>query len=336
MVSGIYEKPVLKDEEKIPLVNDHPTGPKREPINPPLVMIIGPTAVGKTSLSLHLAEALNGEIVSADSRQIYRGMDIGTDKASPEARERVPHHLIDVVDPDEILTLAQYQRLAYAAIDDIALRGRTPLLVGGTGQYVRAVVEGWGIPEVAPQMHLRGALEGFETEELARWLGALDPIAAGRVDLRNRRRLIRALEVTLVTGRPISAQQVKSPPPYRVLQLGLILPRPVLYARIDERIDRMMEMGLLDETRRLAEHYGWDVPAMSGLGYAQLGMYLRGEALLEEAVAAIKRETRRLVRHQANWFKADDPVICWFEVSESEQVAKVIEQYVRDWLDASR
>ena len=189
---------------------------------------------------------------------------------------------------------------------------------------------------LAPQMHLRAALEGLDTEELARWLGALDPTAAERVDLRNRRRLIRALEVTLVTGRPISAQQVKSPPPYRVLQLGLILPRSVLYARIDERIDRMMEMGLLDETRRLAELYGWDVPAMSGLGYAQLGTYLRDEASLEEAVAAIKRETRRLVRHQANWFKADDPVICWFEVSESERVAKVIEQCVREWLDASR
>jgi tRNA dimethylallyltransferase len=301
-----------------------------------LVVVIGPTAVGKTAVSLHLAEVLNGEIVSADSRQVYRGMDIGTDKAAPNAREKVPHHLIDVVDPDETFTLAQFQRLAYAAIDDIAARGRLPFLVGGSGQYVRAVVEGWGVPEVAPQDQLRALLEMLSTEELVRWLAVLDPVAARRVDLRNRRRLIRALEVTLVTGRPISAQQIKSPPPYRVLQVGLTLPRSLLYQRIDVRVERMMAVGLLDETRRLAERYGWDLPSMSGLGYAQLGAYLRGEVTLEEAEAAIKRETRRLVRHQANWFKREGPATHWFDVSQVERTTTSIERFVRQWLVARR
>jgi tRNA dimethylallyltransferase len=288
--------------------------------------------VGKTALSLHLAEALGGEIVSADSRQVYRGMDVGTAKATPQERARVPHHLIDVVDPDEVLTLARFLRLAYAAIDEVLARGRLPLLVGGSGQYVRAVVEGWGVPEVAPQKRLRAALETLGVGEMARWLAVLDPIAAGRIDLRNPRRLVRALEVTLVTGRPISTLQHKSPPPYRILRIGLKLARPLLYQRIDARIDRMMATGLIQETRRLAERYGWRVPAMSGLGYAQLGAHLRGETTLDEAVAAIKRETRRFVRQQANWFKPDDPAINWFDVVEWESASKTIEQFVRDWL----
>jgi tRNA dimethylallyltransferase len=286
--------------------------------------------VGKTAVALRLAEALGGEIVSADSRQVYRGMDIGTAKATPGERARVPHHLIDVVDPDETLTLAEFQRLAYAAIDDILARGRLPLLVGGSGQYVRAVVEGWGVPEVAPQGRLRAALEALGGDELARWLAALDPVAARRIDPRNRRRVIRALEVTLVTGRPISALQHKSPPPYRVLQVGLALARPLLYARVDARVAHMMAAGLLEETRRLAERYGWGVPAMSGLGYAQLGAYLRGEMTLEEAVAAIRRETRRFVRQQANWFRRDDPAIRWFDAAELAHAAARIESFLRD------
>ena len=301
----------------------------------PLVVIVGPTAVGKTAVSVGLARVLDGEIVSADSRQVYREMDVGTAKATPEQRARVPHHLIDVVSPDETLGLAQFQRLAYAAIDSILARERLPLLVGGSGQYVRAVVEGWRVPEVAPQERLRVVLEALGGDELARWLRLLDPVAAGRIDRRNRRRVMRALEVTLVTGRPISAQQGKSPPPYRVLQVGLMLARSLLYERVDARVDQMMETGLLEETRLLAGRYGWDVPAMSGLGYAQLGAYLRGEMELEESVAAIKRETRRFVRHQANWFKGNDPNIHWFDASEQAQATAAIEQFVRHWLAGS-
>ena len=160
-------------------------------------------------MSLKLAEALGGEIVSADSRQIYRGMDIGTDKVAARDRERVAHHLIDVADANDTLTLALYQRMAYGAIDDVIARGRLPILVGGSGQYVWAVVEGWGVPEVAPQQALRAELDVLGTDELARWLGALDPLAAQRIDRRNRRRVIRALEVTITTGRPITELQRK-------------------------------------------------------------------------------------------------------------------------------
>jgi tRNA dimethylallyltransferase len=270
-----------------------------------------------------LARVLDGEVVSADSRQIYRGMDIGTAKVTRQERAEVPHHLIDVVDPDDTLTLAQFQRTAYAAIDAILARGRLPLLVGGTGQYVRAVIEGWGIPEVAPHERLRAALERLSTEELARWLQALDPVAAGRIDLNNPRRLIRALEVTLVSGRPISVQQTKSPPPYRILQIGLTMPRPLLHKRIDARVERMLESGLLEETKRLAEEYGWELPAMSGLGYAQLGTFLRGEATLSEAVEAIKHATHRFVRQQRNWFKPDNPAIHWFDVTEASTLEEI-------------
>jgi tRNA dimethylallyltransferase len=296
----------------------------------PLIVIVGSTAVGKTTVSIQLAEALDGEILSADSRQVYRGMDIGTAKASPQERARVPHHLIDVVSPDETLTLAQFQGLAYAAIDDILARGRRPFLVGGTGQYVRAVVQGWGIPRVAPQPRLREALRALGGDELARWLARLDPQAAERIDSRNLRRLVRALEVTLVSGRPISQLQRKRPPPYRTLQIGLSLPRPILYRRIDERVDCMMAAGLLEETHRLAQEYGWEVPAMSGLGYQQLGAFLQGETSLEEAVQEIKRQTRRFVRHQANWFKPNDPNIHWFDRDETS--IEGLLRFIRHWL----
>ena len=289
--------------------------------------------MGKTGISIRLAQELCGEIISADSRQVYRGMDIGTDKVSISDREGVAHHLIDIVDLDETLTLAQFQRSAYAAIDDVLERGRLPILVGGSGQYVWAVVEGWGVPEVAPRHALRSQLDALSSDELARWLQSLDPIAADRIDQRNRRRVIRALEVALTTGRPISTLQRKTPPPYEILVIGLSLPRRALYRNIDERIDQMMDRGLVNETRRLAERYGWDVPALSGLGYAQIGVYLRGDATLEEAVAATKRETRRFVRSQNNWFKPDDSRIVWFVVSCKEAAEATIARTVRDWLN---
>lgn len=290
-----------------------------------VVAVVGPTAAGKTALSLALAQALGGEIVSADSRQIYRGMDIGTAKATAEEQARAPHHLLDIVDPDQILTLAEYQRLAYAAIADIHARGRLPLLVGGTGQYVRAVLEGWRIPEVAPQPDLRAALEAeaavHGAEALHARLAALDPIAAGRIDPRNVRRVIRALEVCLATGRPISELQTKSPPPYVVAQIGVTRPRPELYARIDARVERMIAAGLVDEVRCLADAgYDWDLPAMTGLGYRQIGQYLRGEITLDEAIALIKRGTRRFVQQQYNWFRPGDPAIRWVDPGNADTI----------------
>jgi len=286
----------------------------------PLIAVVGPTAVGKTALAVRLADVLPVEVVSADSRQVYRYMDIGTAKPTAQERQRVRHHLLDIVEPDEPFTLAQYQQLAYAAIADIQCRGRIPLLVGGTGLYVRAVLEGLSIPHVEPDQRLReelyaeAATKGYEV--LHRRLHELDPAAAERIDTRNVRRVVRALEVCYLMGRPISSVQRASPPPYRVLRIGLTMPRPVLYQRIDERVERMLAAGLVEEVRSLVERgYGYQLPAMSGLGYRQIGMYLRGEVSLEEAIALIKRHTRRFVRQQANWFREDDPAIAWHDAS---------------------
>lgn len=283
----------------------------------PLIVIVGPTAVGKTALAVRLAEVVGGEIVSADSRQMYRGMDIGTAKATPEERARVRHHLLDVVDPDQSLSLAQFQEMAYAAIDDIAGRGRIPFLVGGTGQYVMAVVEGWQIPRVVPDDVLRRQLcqqaEEGGAQALHARLQALDPRAAHRIDPRNVRRVVRALEVCLTTGRPITEQQEKSPPPYRILMVGLDMRRAQLYQRIDERVEGMIQSGLEDEVRRLvAAGHGFHLPAMSGVGYGQFAATLAGEATSPDAVREIKRATRRFVRHQSNWFRHDDPRIRWY------------------------
>jgi tRNA dimethylallyltransferase len=292
--------------------------PQSAIINPQssIFVIVGPTAAGKTDLAVELAVALGGEIISADSRQIYRGMDIGTAKATPEQRARAPHHLLDVVDPDQALTLAEYQLMAYHAIADVQARGCLPILAGGTGQYVRAVMEGWQIPEVAPDPALRAALEAEARQAGAQALHArlagLDPHAAARIDYRNVRRVIRALEVSLVTGRPITELQAKAPPPWRACWIGATRPRPELYARTDARVDRMIARGLVEEVRGLAEAgYGWDLPAMTGLGYRQIGQHLRGEIDLEAAIALIKKGTRRFVQQQYNWFPLDDPAIQW-------------------------
>ncbi len=319
-----------------------PDGPARSPLSPAgrpfLVVIVGPTAAGKTALSIALAEALNGEIVSADSRQIYQGMDIGTAKATPAERARVPHHLLDIVRPDQSLSVTEYQRLAYAAIEDIVRRGRLPFLVGGTGQYVRAVIEGWTIPAVAPQPELRRALlaqaEAEGAAALHRRLAALDPSAAARIDYRNVRRVVRALEVCLTTGRPISEQQRKQPPAYRIFQIGVTRPRAELFARVDARIEQMIAAGLVEEVARLAAAgYSWDLPAMSGIGYRQIGQYLRGELTLAEAMAQIKRQTRRFIHQQNTWFRPDDPAIRWLDPGITTP-AEVV-QMIREALHAS-
>ncbi len=301
---------------------NEPTGPVRcsGAEHQPLIAIVGPTAVGKTALALSLAGRFAVEVVSADSRQVYRGMDIGTAKPAMAERLRVPHHLLDLVEPDEPFTLAQYQRLAYRVIDDILSRGRLPLLVGGTGLYVRAVLQGLRIPEVEPNPGLRQELLQQAERDghlaLHARLRSLDPVAAERIDARNVRRVIRAMEVCLALGGPISEAQTAEAPPYRVLRIGLALGREPLYRRIDERIDVMLEAGLVSEVKGLLERgYDYRLPSMSGLGYRQIGLYLQGQVTLTEAVALIRRDTRRFVRQQGTWFRADDPTIAWFDVS---------------------
>lgn len=283
-----------------------------------LVVLVGPTAVGKTAAALELAQILSAEIVSADSRYLYRGLDIGTAKPAPTELARVRHHLIDVTTPDQPWSLSQYQVAAYRAIDDIRARGRLPLLVGGTGQYIRALTEGWQVPAGEPRGDLRVALER-ELEEaglaaLVERLRSLDPASAAAIDQRNPRRVIRALEVVLSTGQSFAMQRRKQAPPYPTHVLGLARPRNELYARIDARVDSMLAAGLVAEVQGLvAQGYGWELPAMSALGYRQIGAYLRGERSLAEAVSDIKRATRQFVRRQANWFKPHDSGIRWFK-----------------------
>lgn len=303
---------------------------------PRIVAIVGPTAVGKTALSVHLARKFDGEVVSADSRQIYRGMDVGTAKATPDEQAAVPHHLLDIAKPDEALTLAQYKALADAAIRAVWSRGRLPLLVGGTGLYVRAVLEGWTVPEVPPNEALREALyaqaEREGQESLHRALAAVDPDAAQSIDARNVRRVVRALEVYHETGTPISRLQRKEPPDYRILRIGLTMPRPALYARIDARVEAMLADGLVNEVRELlAQGYSRDLPAMSGLGYRQIAQYLAGEISLSEAVALIKRHTRRFVRQQYNWFRLNDPEIHWLDpqADPAHQAAALVRAFLQ-------
>lgn len=302
---------------------------------PPLVVILGPTAVGKTEIAIQLAEQFQGEIVSADSRLFYRGMDIGTAKPSSEERQRAPHHLIDVAQPDEIWSLAHFQEQARKAILDINARNKLPFLVGGTGQYIRAVIEGWQAPAVAPHPALRKALEAWGQElgeeGLHARLAVLDPHAARQIDARNVRRTIRALEVILSTGRRFSEQRQRGESPYDLLLLGLIRPRAELYTRVDARIEAMFQAGLVEEVQGLlAKGYDPDLPSFSAIGYREIIRYLQGEVELSEARLLIQRSTRTYVRRQANWFKADDPQITWFQVNEGtlEQMSERIQKWL--------
>jgi tRNA dimethylallyltransferase len=299
---------------------------------PPLIVIVGPTGVGKTSLSLRLASIIGGEIISADSRLFYQGLDIGTDKPSLADRAKIPHHLIDICPPDETITLGMYQRVAYASIGRVHRSKQIPLLVGGTGQYVWAVVEGWGIPAVAPQPRLREALENLGQSEISRWLGYLDPVSADQIDPRNVRRAIRALEVTLVTGRPMSLVKSKTPPHLQVKILGLTSDRESLYQRVDDRVDQMMSAGLLNEVTNLRlAGYGRQLPSMSGLGYRQLYAYLEDELSLADAVQRIKFETHRFIRQQNTWFRLDNPSITWFDINSEEWEEKAQDE-ILTWL----
>lgn len=304
---------------------------------PPLILIVGPTAVGKTELAIQLAETLNGEIVSADSRLFYRGMDIGTAKPSPAEMARAPHHLIDIVNPDETLSLAVFQQQAREIIADIHKRGKLPFLVGGTGQYIRAVTEGWNPPEVVPNESMRNVLEKMREERGKEWLyealNSLDPEAAEKIDARNYRRTIRALEVIFTTGRKFSAQRGQGDAPYHLVTIGLMRPRMELYQRVDERIETMFAAGLLDEVKGLLDKgYSPSLPSMSAIGYRECVGVIKGELTAEQAKAEMKRITRIFVRRQANWFKESDPRIHWFH-PERENLLEEIKTIIRNSME---
>ncbi len=303
----------------------------------PLVVILGPTAVGKTEISLQLAENFNGEIVSADSRLFYRGMDIGTAKPTIGDRLRVPHHLIDVADPDKIWSLAVFQTEANKAIQRIHGQHHLPFLVGGTGQFVRSIIEGWSIPPVEPNPSLRKVLyqwaQNIGPYELHAKLEVLDPPAAKAIDPSNERRTIRALEVILSTGKRFSNQRTSGHVLYNPLLLGLTCPRPELYRRIDDRISRMITSGFIEEVRGLLDHgYSPELPTLTAIGYGEIVAYIQGKMGLEDAIIKMKHRTRVFVRRQANWFKMNDPCIHWFQVDENakENMGKMIRKWQMD------
>jgi tRNA dimethylallyltransferase len=282
-----------------------------------LIGIVGPTASGKTSLAIDLARRIDGEIIGADSRQVYRGMDVGTAKPAAQEQADARHHLIDVVEPDESFSLGCWLDLANEALERIWAREKQPLLAGGTGQYVWALLEGWRVPRVPPDGELRAELESRAPADLVEELRLVDQGAEEFVDPRNVRRVVRALEVYHATGKPFSHWRTKEPAEFESLVIGLRMPREALYRRIDERVEAMFAAGLVSEVRELLEEgYSRELPSMSGIGYREVCLYLAGEIDLETAVARTKTGTHRLARHQNSWFKLGDERIQWVEAGE--------------------
>lgn len=283
------------------------------------MVIVGPTAVGKTELSLRLAERIDGEIISMDSRLIYRGMDIGTAKPTKAEQARVPHHMIDLVEPDENWSLALFRKQALREIEGVLERGHVPILVGGTGQYVRALMEGWVIPSQRPDEKLRNKLEEWGREigapALHDRLAVLDADAAAVIEPSNLRRSVRALEVIFKTGMKFSSQRQKEAPDYEFMLIGLNRPRAELYQRVDERIEKMFVDGLVEEVQNLlAKGYSEANPPLSAIGYREVIDVIRGNMTLEDAKVQMRRKTREFIRRQANWFKTSDENIHWYEM----------------------
>ena len=282
-----------------------------------ILAVVGPTSTGKSAFAVRFAKEQGGEIINADSRQVYRHMNIGTAKSPVIDRAAVPHHLIDVADPDEQYGLGVYLRHARQAIEDILSRSRLPIVVGGSGQYVWALLEGWQIPEVKPDLELRAQLEAKMNSEgvrtLHEQLTLLNPDAARDIDSSNPRRVIRAIEIWR-SAKHSSENPRRKPPPFGQVVLGLTLHRATLYSRIDSRVDTMIEQGFVDEVRALLERgYGLDMPSMSSIGYSEIGAHLKGRGTLDESTEEMKRRTRKLVRQQYNWFRPEDDRINWFQ-----------------------
>jgi tRNA dimethylallyltransferase len=289
-----------------------------------LVAIVGPTGVGKSRLALQLAQAFRGEIVSADSRQVYQQMNIGTAKPGPEELSLVTHHLISIANPDQDFSLAQYQTLAYQTIRDIQQREKLPFLVGGSGLYVWAVLEGWKIPSVPPDLEFRRNLEkraaNSGANELYQELMKVDPAVTQKIDPRNTRRVIRALEVHRKASTSFSQLRGKETPPFNIFIIGLTADRAELYRRIDLRVDEMIAQGLVAEVEKLVNMgYDFNLPAMSGIGYKQIGLFLKEELTLAAAIQQIKFATHRFVRHQYAWFRLKDDRIHWFDVKNQRE-----------------
>ncbi|MBT3419143.1 MAG: tRNA (adenosine(37)-N6)-dimethylallyltransferase MiaA [Candidatus Magasanikbacteria bacterium] len=309
---------------------------------PKVVVLLGPTASGKTSWSLKLAEKYNGEIISADSRQIYKKMNIGTAKEPGEWRwwftksgprrtyfvNDVPHHLIDFLDPGKRFTVAEFRDQAIKYCKFAHSHGRIPFIVGGTGLYISALVDNFAIPRVPPNKKLRASLEEKSNEDLMLLLEKLDPEITKSIDKKNKRRIIRALEVCIMTGESFSSQRKSGEPIFDILQVGIDAPKELLYDRISVRVDEMIAGGLVEEIEKLLKQkYSWQLPSMSGIGYRQFQKYFINEQSLEETVELLKRDTRRFARRQKTWFKRDTR-INWCE--NFEQVNTFVGQFLKN------
>ena len=297
--------------------------------NTKLIVILGPTSSGKTGWAFKLCQEFNGEIISADSRQIYREMDIGTNKfikskvhkvKSPEIRE----HLIDIVNPDKTLTLSQYKKLAIKTINDILNRGKVPFLVGGTGLYISAIVDNLEIPEVKPDWELRKYLEKKDLENLQKDLQTLDPIAYNKIDLNNKRRLIRALEVCKITGKSFSSLQKKGTPFFDTLQIGIDISKEELHKKINFRVDKMKKAGLEQEVQKLAQKYSWNLPSMSGIGYREFNISRNAKFCVstEKIFDEIKKHTQQYAKRQMTWFRRDKRIIWTTDYKKAEEKIK--------------
>lgn len=293
---------------------------------PPLIVVLGPTASGKSALGIELARRFHGEIVSADSRQVYRGLDIGTAKVTPQEQALAPHHLLDVADPCEVYTVARFQQEAIAAINGILARGALPLLVGGSPHYIQAVVDHLQIPHIKPQPELRAQLEARPLADLLLQLAKLDPQSAASIDRNNPRRVIRALEVCLVSGQPFSQQRGAAEPLYRSLLLGINWPREVLYARIDARVDERLQQGMVEETRYLlAQGVSHERLDSLGLEYRYISRLLRGEFASEAEMAQrLKYAIHDFTRRQLTWFRKDKRIV-WLEGMDVERASEYIQ-----------
>ena len=300
----------------------------------PVIFVVGPTASGKTGLSIQLAKFFNTDIISADSRYFYRKMNIGTAKPDLEELASVKHYMIDIADPNETLSVAEFKQKVTEIISKIHQQKKPPIVVGGTGQYIHALLKNWGMPEIEADHKLRNILENYANLygklRLFEFLEKFDPDSASIIDYRNLRRTIRAVEVMLKTGQKFSDQRSKKASPYSKKIIGIQWNRKVLYQRIDDRIEMMIKNGFIDEVKLLLElGYSSDIPSMSAIGYREIATFIRGEISLEEACVLMRRNSREYVRRQANWFKENDPEIKWFD-GESLELNNVVNYLISD------
>jgi tRNA dimethylallyltransferase len=287
-----------------------------------LLIILGPTAVGKSKLAIELAQKLDGEIISADSMQVYFGMDIGTAKPSKEELEEVPHHLINIIPPDKNWSVSDFVSNAKSIIKDIVNNGKLPIVVGGTGLYLNALIEGYAFPKIEANKDIRGRLEGeaksFGSVHLYEKLKKVDPYAASKIHFNDLKRIIRALEVFEITGKPMSQLQSKDEEnlPYETVLVGLDMDRKKLYERIEERVDQMLKTGLIDEVKGLiAEGYDRKLTSMQAIGYKEVAEHLHGKYTYDELVNILKQNTRNFAKRQMTWFRRFKNVN-WFDVEK--------------------